>query len=78
MRAQLIPLLNANMFELRWQDGTRILISYRTQVAAIFPDGRRIRTEIHHSKTTERHMTQWGVTKHNWWVRVPQEQLDAL
>ncbi len=63
----------------QWEhDGVRVLVSYRTKVAAIFPNGRKIRTEIHHSETTEHHMTQWGVTKHNWWQKVKQSELDAL
>jgi hypothetical protein len=59
-------------------DGTSLLISYTTVVAAILPNGKKIQTEAKYSRTTSRHLSSWGVTNDNRWEKVPQKILDIL
>lgn len=48
----------ANQTELTLPDGTLILFSYRTPVAC-WQAGAFYRTETNHSRTTEKHITQF-------------------
>lgn len=48
----------ANQTELTTADGTLILYSYQTPVAC-WKDGAFYRTEISHSRTTQKHITQF-------------------
>ena len=54
----------SNQTELTTIEGTVILFSYQTPVAALLPSGRYVRTSNWYSKTTTRHINKWisGVT----------------
>ena len=56
--------LASNMTELLKIDGTVVLFSYETPVAALLPSGRYVRTSKKWSQTTTRHINKWlvGVT----------------
>jgi hypothetical protein len=54
-----------------------ILVSYKTPVAALVVGKGYIRTDKHHSVTTERHIIGWLPIKAVV-TRVPQDELDAL
>lgn len=41
------------------EDGTTILISYSTAVAAFLPGVGFFKTDKHHSTTTSKHVNQW-------------------
>ncbi len=49
----------SNMTELGLTDGTTILFSYTTPVAAFIPGAGFIRTEKFFSITTSKHITKW-------------------
>ena len=51
--------LASNMTLLIKEDGTEILFSYQTPVAAHLPDGGFIRTSEWYSQTTTRHINKW-------------------
>lgn len=74
----LIRTLANNVTELTDATGTRILVSYRTAVAVLHPDGLYERTLLKHSVTTQRHINTWEKrirfeTKHH----KPQGYFDA-
>jgi len=48
----------SNMTELRLGNGTTVLFSYETPVAAGTVDG-WFKTEQHYSRTTSKHITKW-------------------
>ena len=50
--------LGSNQTVLNREDGSSILFSYNTPVACRGPVG-CYRTEVKHSKTTERHLNAW-------------------
>ena len=50
--------IKANMTELDLCDGTKILFSYRTPVAAVI-NGLYYKTSFKWSNTTTRHINQW-------------------
>ena len=54
----------SNQTELTTTEGTVILFSYQTPVAALLPSGRYVRTSNWYSQTTTRHINKWlsGVT----------------
>ncbi len=58
--------------------GRTVLVSYETNVACVFADGRKVRTDKKWTRTTQRHMRNWGVTNDNRWEKVPQNELDNL
>lgn len=68
--------LGKNVTELAFIDGTRILFSYQTPVAAYVPGKGYMRTDRHYSVTTSRHVNAWLGDVHA--SRVPQNELDAL
>ena len=73
---QLRPIA-ANQTELTLSNGTQVLFSYRTPVAAYLADqAKYVRTATKWSVTTSRHINKWlqGVNAD----LVPQETLDAL
>ncbi len=55
---QLTPIA-PNQTELRLNDGTEVLFSYRTPVAAKLPDYEYVRTTTKWSTTTSRHINKW-------------------
>lgn len=57
-------------------DGTQILVSYATPVAAFLPGQGYLRTEQKHSRTTSKHINQW-IRRKDAPTR-PQEFFDAL
>lgn len=75
--------IRSNMTELHKDDGTVVLFSYETPVAACVSFGENnghgagyFRTEQKYSVTTSKHITQWldGVNAKT----VPQADIDAL
>lgn len=51
--------LGANQTEVLLSDGTRVLFSYETPVAAITHNGVYIQTSKKWSRTTSKHISQW-------------------
>lgn len=51
--------LGSNKTELVRDDGTVVLFSYNTPVAALLPSGRYVRTKTKYSVTTSKHINQW-------------------
>lgn len=49
----------SNQTELTTTEGTVILFSYQTPVAAQLPSGRYVRTSNWYSKTTTKHINKW-------------------
>jgi hypothetical protein len=49
----------SNMTELETSDGTTVLFSYTTPVAAFMPGAGFIKTEKTFSRTTSKHITKW-------------------
>lgn len=72
--------IGRNQVEVVRADGTWILVSYGTQVAAKYPNGDYVKTSKRHSATTTRHINKWLRDNHaTGRVReVPQEELDQL
>jgi len=68
--------IGSNKTELHLDDGSVILFSYKTPVAACTPSKGYIRTEHKWSVTTSKHINMWldGVEA----VLVPQSDLDAI
>jgi hypothetical protein len=71
--------IGANQTEVSLADGTEILFSYSTPVAALVPGKGWIRTEVKHSTTTTKHTNAW-LRKHCGGTvqTVPQWDLDQL
>lgn len=73
--------LGPNARVLAFRDGTRVLISYETPVAAYVPGIGHLRTDKYHSRTTHGHVNTWldrqGMGALD--VRsVPQSRIDML
>ena len=51
--------LGANKTLLSFPNGSQIFISYETPVAARLQSGSYVRTSYNHSRTTQKHITQW-------------------
>lgn len=66
---------NMNMFSVAFDDGTSILVSYETPVAAYVPGVGMVRTEEFWSVTTSKHIGLWGARDAK---RVSQSYLDKL
>ncbi len=69
-----IKQIGNNQTELHLNNGTVILFSYQTPVAASTADG-WLRTAQHYSRTTTKHINQW--LRGNARI-VPRSELDAL
>lgn len=67
--------LGANQTEVGFDNGTRVLVSYKTPVAAYVVGRGYIRTEESWSNTTSKHISMWGCKDS---ARVPQQTLAAL
>lgn len=65
-----------NMTELSLANGTDVLFSYETPVAAFVEGEGYVRTAKHYSATTSKHINKWlsGMVART----VPQEYIDAL
>lgn len=68
--------IGPNQNEVTLPNGTQILFSYSTPVAAYVPGRGWLRTSTKHSVTTSRHINQWldGIKAES----VPQAEIDAL
>lgn len=66
----------ANQTEVTFRNGTSVLFSYQTPVAAFVPGVGHVRTSTNYSRTTSRHINAWldGVEG----VEVDQSKLDNL
>ena len=51
--------LGANKTLLSLPNGSQVFISYETPVAARLESGSYVRTKYNHSRTTQKHITQW-------------------
>ena len=51
--------LTLSSTEVRLADGTCVLFSYKTPVAALVPGKGWIKTSTHYSRTTSKHINQW-------------------
>jgi hypothetical protein len=71
--------IGSNQNELELQNGTRVLFSYSTPVAAHVPGKGYMRTATKYSKTTSKHITQW-LARHGAHevATAPQSEIDAL
>lgn len=68
--------IGSNQTQISMNDGTEILVSYSTPVAAFIPGQGYVRTEKFWSNTTSKHTNRWlGGLKAK---SVPQETLDDL
>ena len=72
---KLTPLAK-NVTELTTNDGTVVLFSYETPVAAELPAGGFVRTAKGYSQTTTKHINKWLDGRHADFV--PQAEIDAL
>lgn len=69
--------VGSNMIEFDLENGTVVLFSYDTPVAAYVPERGYIRTETYYSVTTSRHINKWlGPMVAD--ETVPQSVIDAL
>jgi hypothetical protein len=76
MKAQSI---GSNQAQISLADGTEVLFSYETPVAALVPGKGWIRTAFKHSATTTRHTNAWLAKHCGGTVQVvPQWDLDQL
>lgn len=68
--------IGSNKTELHRADGSVVLFSYQTPVAAMIAGRGYLRTEQKYSLTTSKHITQWldGINAET----VPQAELDQL
>lgn len=70
--------VGSNQTEIERADGTTILYSYQTPVAAFVPGKGALCTSERYSNTTSRHInaavSRWGATRHN----VEQSEIDRL
>lgn len=55
-----LQVLGANRTRVN-MDGNTVFFSYSTAVAVILKDGKGYRTEKYHSRTTEKHLTEFGL-----------------
>ena len=51
--------IGSNQTEVETSDGTRVLVSYNTPVAAYIVGRGYVRTSEHYSKTTTAHINKW-------------------
>jgi len=71
--------IGSNQAEVSLADGTEILFSYGTPVAALVPGKGWIRTAFKHSATTTKHVNAWLRANCGGTVQdVPQWDLDQL
>ena len=68
--------IGSNQTEVRRDNGTVVLVSYETPVAAYIPGRGYVRTENYYSQTTSKHINRWLGGKVA--ERVPHWEIDAL
>ena len=51
--------IGPNETTVNFKEGTVVLFSYSTPVAALLPSGRFVKTTQYYSKTTSRHINRW-------------------
>jgi hypothetical protein len=75
-----IKKIGSNMAEVQFGNGTRVLISYQTKVAAYVPGKGVFVTSTYYSQTTNRHISKWGRSQptHDLRTSVPQAFIDNL
>lgn len=70
--------VGSNQTELEYPDGTTVLYSYETPVAAFVPGRGALCTTTKFSRTTSKHITlavnRWGATRHN----VGQREIESI
>ena len=71
-----LQVLGANRTRVTLGDGTQVFFSYSTPVVARFPNGDWARTDVNYSRTTSKHIGQFGCPKDA--PRKPQEFFDSL
>ena len=75
----IVQQIGSNQTEVQLADGTCILFSYSTPVAALVPGKGWIRTAFKHSSTTSKHTNAWLRKNCGGTVQtVPQWDLDQL
>lgn len=75
----IVQQIGSNQTEVTLADGTVVLISYATPVAALVPGKGWIRTDLKHSATTTKHVNAWLRKNCGGTVQsVPQWDLDQL
>ena len=70
-----------NQTEVELTDGTCVLFSYKTPVAALVPGRGWVRTSAKYSSTTTKHVNRWlfnNVGRTDCVPSVPQEEIDEL
>lgn len=71
--------IGQNVTEIEYEDFIRILISYRTPVAAYIPNKGYIKTSTKRSVTTTRHINKWLNFNHvSDCQTVPREEINDL
>lgn len=68
--------IGSNQTEISFNDGTRVLVSYSTPVAAFIPGKGYVKTSKRYSNTTTKHINKWLPTKDV--PTVSEEHLEAL
>jgi hypothetical protein len=75
----IVQQIGSNQTEVQLADGTVVLFSYSTPVAALVPGKGWIRTTTKHSTTTSKHTNAWLSKNCGGTVQdVPQWELDQL
>lgn len=74
---KLVPIAK-NQNEVVFGEGTVVLFSYQTPVAAMLPSGRYVRTNAWYSSTTSRHLNKWLAGVEDSVEEVDQEFIDNL
>lgn len=75
----IVQQIGSNMTEVQLADGTVVLVSYTTPVAALVPGKGWIRTAQKWSATTSKHINKWLARNCGGTVQsVPQWDLDQL
>lgn len=69
-----LQVLGANRTRVTLGDGTEVFFSYSTPVAVRFPTGDWAQTEVNYSRTTNKHIGQFGCPANA--PRKPQEFFD--
>jgi len=73
--------IGSNQTQVSLADGTEVLFSYSTPVAALVPGKGWMRTEQTHSVTTTKHVNRWLTSNASTYAKValvPQWDLDQL
>lgn len=69
--------IGLNQTKLSLENGTEILFSYSTPVAAFIPGRGWVKTDVFHSVTTSKHIGRW-IPEDAKVTKIPQAELDKL